>query len=242
MEIRGGNGPPAESWAERTSRLRGEKLEAQRENLRLRQQVRDLTRRLETLESRSHRSRTPTTASEENDEGDGGEGPTSYSTGTRVSKGRRKGVAHGNEDTEDKKRGLRSERKRGHSSSLYSDSTSRLMNHNISWRYTFHYVIPYFNGESGEIFVKWSMAVDEFFKFQNIIDEEKIKAVTQKMKGDAKYWWERLGKKRKKLGKTQIVSWEKNEKDYEGGVYVPRLQTRILPTYTKIEAKIKISG
>lgn len=57
MDIGGGSEPPLESWEERAVRLAGEKRDALRENDRLRQQIHELTRRLETLERGHHRSR-----------------------------------------------------------------------------------------------------------------------------------------------------------------------------------------
>jgi hypothetical protein len=61
-----------------------------------------------------------------------------------------------------------------------------------------------------EELMDWVSDLENFFDYEHIDDEKKVKHVVTRIKGNAMLWWDELQSDRKRYkGKKQIKSWDR---------------------------------
>jgi hypothetical protein len=70
--------------------------------------------------------------------------------------------------------------------------------------------IPMYEGNLDvEELLDWIRALDKYFDYEDIKDENKVKHVVTKLKGHAMLWWDELQADRRSKGKQKIKNWDR---------------------------------
>ena len=65
-----------------------------------------------------------------------------------------------------------------------------------------------YNGSlNPEELVDWINDMDNFFDYEEMNDERKVKFIVKKLKGHAYLWWDGVQEERRRQNKTKIKSW-----------------------------------
>lgn len=75
--------------------------------------------------------------------------------------------------------------------------------------------------------------MDNHFESEDILDEQKVKVSKKKLKGHALLWWDYKKTKRRKQGKSRIVSWDKMVAKFKG---------KFLPKDYEVQLYKKLQG
>jgi hypothetical protein len=70
--------------------------------------------------------------------------------------------------------------------------------------------VPMYEGNLDvEELLDWIRALDKYFDYEEIEDENKVKHVVTRLKGHATLWWDELQAERRHKGKKKIKNWDR---------------------------------
>ncbi|GKD37910.1 putative nucleotidyltransferase, ribonuclease H [Tanacetum coccineum] len=61
-------------------------------------------------------------------------------------------------------------------------------------------------------FIDWLVAVEEVFKFKEVLENKRVSLIATKLCGRVSAWWQQLKLTRERVGKSRITSWQKMKK------------------------------
>jgi hypothetical protein len=86
--------------------------------------------------------------------------------------------------------------------------------------------IPMYEGNLYvEELLEWIRAMDKYFDYEEVDEENKVKHDVTRLKGHATLWWEELEVDRRSKGKKKIKSWDK---------MVSNIKVKFIPKYYQI--------
>ena len=83
--------------------------------------------------------------------------------------------------------------------------------------------IPMYEGSlNAEELMDWMRSIDQYFDYEEIEENKRVKFAVTRFKGHAAIWWDELQTSRTRKGKSKIKQWDK---------MVSKLKAKFLPKY-----------
>lgn len=94
--------------------------------------------------------------------------------------------------------------------------------------------LPMYGGSlDGEELLDWIGAMDSYFEYEEISEEQKVKLAKTKLNGHASLWWDYIQSERRKNGKPIITSWDR---------MVAKLKGKFLPSDYSIQLYTRLQN